>query len=236
MSSTNGEVISLSPTSEPAPPPPGGTLLAAIEGMRPVRTRVPARSALLLGAVLAAVPVISLLAFGHRKDLSALPVWWVVATTLAWVAGVALALASATLPARGDVLPDTTKARRRTLIVAAALMLMGLGATVDAPGSTVMVEPTFSAFIEAWRRCFTFALIATLPALVAGGMLLRRLFPVGGRWAAAALGAAGGASAGLTLHLICPIGGGLHAGFAHAGGVAGGALLAAILLSRVLRS
>ena len=57
-----------------------------------------------------------------------------------------------------------------------------------------------------------FSLKLGLPLLVAGGLLLRRLFPMGGVRVAAALGALGGATAGLTLHFTCPIGGGLHVG------------------------
>jgi len=58
-----------------------------------------------------------------------------------------------------------------------------------------------------------------------------------GSWrVAAALGAAGGALGGLTLHFICGFGGGLHVGLAHAGAVVLGAGIGALVLSPFLRS
>jgi hypothetical protein len=229
-----GDVMSLGSASDAPAPPPAAGLMAAIEGMKPVRTRVPGKSAAVLGAVLAAIPVGALSYFGPRQDLGALPVAWVIVMAVLWTAALALALLSATLPPRGEVLPDTAKARRTTIVVAVALLLLGLLATVDVPGRTIVPETTLAAFGHWWWHCTVFALEAVVPVLVVGGLLLRRLFPIGGRWAGAAVGAAGGAAAGLTLHFICPIGGGLHVGFAHAGGVLLGGLLGGLILSRPL--
>ena len=140
------------------------------------------------------------------------------------------------LPRRGQVLPDTARAARTTMSVTALLMLLGLFVTVDAPGRTLLPANTLDAFTRHWWHCLSFSLELSLPLLVVGGLLMRRLFPMGGIKVAAALGAVGGAAAGLTLHFKCHIGGGLHVGLAHAGGVALGALLGMVLLGRLLRA
>ena len=214
-------------------PPPNAALLAAIVEMKPVRTRVPLTALLILAGTAAAIVAAFLIARGLRPDLHALPAAWVVAMALAWATGLATVLLAVALPRRGDVLPDTARAGRAALVVSIGLILLGLVATVDAPGATRMPRGTFAAD---WWHCTRVSLGLTLPFLLVGALCLRRLFPLGGIRAAAALGAAGGAVAGLTLHFNCPLGGGLHVGLAHAGGVALGALLGMLLLPRLLRA
>jgi hypothetical protein len=228
--------MSLGPPSDAAPPPPAATLLAAVEGMKAVRTRVPWRTVAALGLVVAAIPAGGVLFLGPRKDLAALPVAWVAATAVVWGAGVLVTLLAATWPRRGEVLPDTGKARLTAIIVAGLLLLLGIFGTADPTAETVVPESTLAGFGHWWWHCTKFALKAVIPVLVLGGLLLRRLFPVGGMWAGAALGAAGGAAAGLALHFVCAVGGGLHVAVAHGGGVVIGALLGMLLLPRVLRS
>jgi hypothetical protein len=234
VSSRDGEMMTLD-TAAGVPPPPAA-LLAQLETMKPVRTRVPARTVAGLALVLTAIPVGSVLVFGARHDLAALPVAWVVLMALGWTAGLAMTLLAATRPPRGEVLPDTAKAGRTALAAVILLVLLGLFATMDAPGVTILPEHTFAAFANTWWGCAFFGVQVTGSTLIAGGLLLRRLFPIGAKWAGAAVGAAGGAAAGLTLHFICPVGGGLHVGFAHGGCVAIGALLGLLLLPRFLRA
>jgi hypothetical protein len=207
-----------------------------MQDLKPVRTRRPPVTALLLGLICAGLAGGLLVLAPWRQDLGALPVPWVVGMAVAWATGLGVLLLTATLPRRGEVLPDPARAGRTTLAVAGLLILLGLLVTVDAPGATYVPARTPSAFAEHWWHCMLFSLKLDLPLLVAGGLLLRRLFPMGGVRVAAALGALGGATAGLTLHFTCPIGGGLHVGLAHAGGVAVGALLGMLLLPRLLRS
>jgi hypothetical protein len=230
----DGEAMSLRAATDVPPPP--AALLAELEGMKPVRTRVPARTVAALGLLLAAIPVAALLAFGPRLDLAALPVAWVALVALAWAAGLAFTLLAAAWPPRGEVLPDTARAGRTALAVAAGLLLLGLGATIDAPGVTIVPERTWQAFAHSWWGCALFGVQAAVPTLIASALLLRRLFPIGATWAGAAVGAAGGAAAGLTLHFICPVGGGLHVGLAHGGGVVIGAALGLVVLPRFLRA
>jgi hypothetical protein len=211
-------------------PPPAPALLAAVGHMRPVRTRVPRRTLLVLLAVGLVWPVAAVVR-QTREDLPFLPVAWVVVMALAWTVGVLLPLGSAVLPRRGEVLPDTARAGRVAAICAAMLMLLGLLATVDAPQTTIP-----ESFSRAWWHCASLGLRIAAPVLLVSAVVLRRLHPVGSWRVAAALGAAGGALGGLTLHFICGYGGGLHVGLAHAGGMALAAVLGALVLSPFLRS
>lgn len=217
-------------------PPPSPALLMALQGMQAVPTRVPGRSLAVIAAAAAVVPAIAFLRHGPRQDLGALPTVWVVAMALAWAAGLLVTLVPAVLPRKGEVLPDAARAARFALVTAGTLMLLALVATVDAPGHTQIPEAGAAAFGRRWWHCASMSLTIIAPVLVAGALVLRRLFPIGAPKVAAALGAAGGAIAGLTLHFICPIGGPLHVGLAHAGAIVVGALLGALFLSRILRA
>lgn len=218
-----------------SPPPAGAELLAAMQDLKPVRTRVPVRTAIALTVASLGLPALFLAVAGLRDDLSALPMGWFAAMALAWGIGLLTMLLTATLPRRGEVLPDAARAARTTMGVTALLILLGLFVTLDAPGRTLLPANTLDDFARHWWHCVSFSLKLSLPLLVAGGLLMRGLLPMGGMKVAAALGAAAGAAAGLTLHFKCNIGGGLHVGLAHAGGVALGAVLGMLLIGRLLR-
>lgn len=220
------------PSGDVPPPPPSAQLLAVASRPSRVRPRAPLASFLLLLAAAAVIPVATLVRRGPRPDLPALPVAWIVVMAVAWSAAAIVPLALAVLPRRRQVLPNAALAFRAALGFAAAMVVLGLVATVDAPGTTR--APT--SFFEGWRHCAGFGVEVTVPALVVAAFALRRLHPLGERRIAAALGAAFGALAGLTLHFVCAIGGGLHVGLAHGGGVVIGAVLGALLFSRPLRA
>jgi hypothetical protein len=214
------------------PPPPHPALLDAVAGMRPVRTRAPWRTAFLLLAAGVVFPL-GRLAYGHlRGDLSYLPLLWMVAGTAAWTIALAAVLTSAVIPRRGEVLANPVWAGRAALVAAIALVALGLIATVDAPGKTLSPR----SFGWGWWHCIRFGLGVTGPILVVGAVALRGLHPFGGLRIGAALGAAGGALAGLALHFLCPYGGGAHVGLAHGGGLVVGAVLGALLLGPLLRT
>jgi hypothetical protein len=204
-------------------PPPGPQLAAALAELRPVRTRVPARAvALLLGAS-AAMVAAGVGAAGLREDLGALPAMWIAGVAVAWVAGLLVSVLAATWPRPGQVLPDPARAARVALLVAGGLMLLSLLASVEGPAGASAADPAH--FGHLWWHCTKFSLKTLLPLLVVGGLVLRRLFPMGGVRIGAALGAAGGAAGA----------GALHVALAHAGGVAIGALLGMLALPRALR-
>lgn len=212
------------------PPPPGAALAGAVAAMQPVRTRVPIRALLLVLAVGLLWPIVAVVG-SRRADLPFLPASWVVVMALVWTGGVVAPLVAAILPRRGQVLADTARAGRVAAVCSAVLVLLGLVATVDV-AETVIPR----SFPAAWWHCISYGLRVTAPVLLIGALVLARKHPVGSWRVGAALGAAGGALGGLTLHFICGYGGGLHVGFAHAGGMVVGALVGAAVLARVLRS
>jgi hypothetical protein len=213
------------------PPPPNSALMAAVSAMGPVRTRVPWRALVVVLAAGLVWPIAAVVR-RTRADLPFLPVAWVVAMAVAWTVGVVAPLAAAVLPRRGEVLPDAGRAGRVAALCAALLMLLGLVATVDAPGKTTIP----ASFARTWWHCASFGLRVAIPVLIVSALLMRRLHPVGSSRVAAALGAAGGALGGLTLHFICGYGGGLHVGLAHAGGMMLAAALGALVLGPLLRA
>jgi hypothetical protein len=216
-------------------PPPRAALQASLAIMRPVRTRRPWLAAAIVLAAAALRPLLSLVGGGLRPDFAELPAAWRALAPVAWAVGLLLVLLAATVPRRGAVLPDVARASRATWGVAAALVAFGLFATRDGP-TTLVPAGGVRELAFLWWHCTGYALLVILPPVLAGGFVLRRLFPIGARRVAGALGAAGGAAAGLTLHFICPIGGGLHVGLAHAGAVLVGAGLGTLLVGRVLRA
>jgi hypothetical protein len=171
-----------------------------------------------------------------RKDLFALPTFWLVSVALVWLAGFVVPLALAIVPPQGHVLPSSSRAGRAALLTSLTLVLVGFLFTVDAPGVTLLPRTTWAGFLPAWWRCISFSLKVTAPAVVVAAVLLRRL-SVARLWhLGAAVGAAAGALSGLTRHLLCPYGGAAHVALAHGGGVAVGALLGALGLPLLIWS
>jgi hypothetical protein len=211
-------------------PPPSEKLLAAISGMRPVRSRVPARALASLVALWAAYSAIPLVAFRLRPDLPFLPVWWVALFGSAWCAGFMIALGTAVLPRRGQVLPDGDRALTTALVIAGALMIGSALLPANAPGHSISLP-----LLIGMRNCMTFAVIASILPIAIGLVALRKVVIVGSWRIGAAVGAGAGALAGLILHFLCPVSGAAHVSLAHGGAVVLCALLAALTASRVLR-
>jgi len=211
-------------------PGPSAELLAAVEGMRPVRPRVPLRSLLAVAAAAAVFPSVAMALYPLRRDLGALPRAWVIAVAALWLAGFLIPLTAALLPPSGQVLPNSARAGRTAVLVAITLVLVGLLFTVDAPGITVLPPATWTAFVHFWWHCVSFSLKVSIPAVVVAAVALRRLRIAGLARLGGAIGAAAGALSGLVLHGLCPIGGAAHVGLAHGGGVVIGALLGALWL------
>ena len=129
-----------------------------------------------------------------------------------------------------------SRAARVAVLAALTLVLTGLLFTVDAPGVTILPETRWAGFLPLWWHCVSFSLKATVPMLLVAAIALRRMTVVNLSYLGAAVGAAGGALSGLTLHGLCPYGGAAHVGLAHGGGVVIGAALGALwlpVLSRV---
>jgi hypothetical protein len=221
---SGGDALELSLPARPVPAP-APALMQQVRAARPVRLRRPGRTWLLVAMVALAYPLYAFSVIPVRADLPGLPVGWFVAVGLLWLVGFVALLSAALLPPSGQVLPRERWSGTLALLAATVLIATGLLFTVDAAGQTIVPAATWEAFVHNWWHCISFSGRIVLPVLVAGLLALRRFAPLGMWKLGAAMGAAGGAMAGLTLHGLCPIGGGLHVGLAHGGAVALGALL-----------
>src|SRR5438874_1628360 len=123
-------------SAEPAPPP-SQALLAAVAVTKPVRTRVPLRTLLAVAAAAAVFPIAAFAIYPLRKDLHALPRFWIAGVAVVWLTGFLVPLAAALLPPPGQVLPDGARAGRTAILAALTLVLIGLLCTIDAPGVTI---------------------------------------------------------------------------------------------------
>lgn len=217
-----------------AAPPPDPDLLARVAGMNPVRTRT-RYGAFALVVLLGLIwPVAALGHLPFRRDLGALPTWWVITAAALWGASSVLSLAAALVPRRGDVLPAPGRASRVSGLAMAALLLFALLATAQAPGLSVRTEDLpGSLFFRSCVHCLSFVLEISAAFLLVGFVALRRLVPMGGSRIGMALGAAGGAMGGLVLVFICPIAGTAHLVLGHVGGMVVAAMAGAALLSVV---
>jgi hypothetical protein len=104
-----------------------------------------------------------------------------------------------------------------------------VGALEDSP-SRLFYEPSLDNHVHYGRMCLGLGTLTAVVPVVLGALFLRGAVPVGGRWAAAALGAAGGSLGGLMLHFHCPIANSWHLALGHGGVVAISAVLAARLV------
>jgi hypothetical protein len=218
------------------PPPPSAALLADVAKMKPVRTRVPLWSLLIVALATSVYPVAALALYPLRRDLSALPHAWVLGVGLVWLAGFIVPLTLAVMPRASQVLPDGARAVRAAVLACLTLVLMGLLFTVDAPGLTVMPSSIWDMFRRHWWGCVSFGLKISIPAVLVAAVVLRKVAVSRLRALGAAVGSAGGALAGLALHARCPVGGAWHVGLAHGGGVVIGSLLGALWLPILIRA
>ncbi len=222
-------VLGMLQNAGPAPAP-SSALLDAVTTMRPARMRVPFRTLLVVAAAGAVFPSVAVALYPLRRDLGALPPVWFAAVAIAWLAGFIIPLTAALLPRPGQVLPDGTRARRTAILASLTLVLIGLLLTVDVPGVTILPKTTWAGFAGLWWHCVSFSLKVTIPAVIVGAVVLRRVAAAHLARLGAAIGAAAGALSGLTLHGLCPYGGAPHVGLAHGGGVVIGAVLGALWL------
>jgi len=212
----------------PVPPALGDALEAELAAMKPVAPRRPARS---LAIALAASLVYAgafLAVLRIRRDLDGLPVGWLVAYAGAWFVGFASLLYLAVMPRRGSMLPRWRAAGTGAAVAAIGFVAAGLLLHRGTPDSTYYGL----AHIYRGHACLEIGLAVALVPATIGAIALRGVLPVGSRWAAAGLGAAGGSLGGLVLHLHCPIADGWHLGLVHGGVVVVSAILAAVIAPR----
>lgn len=214
-----------------AAPPPAADLMKAVGAMKPVRTRTRFGAFALVGLVGLVWPVIALGHLPMRRDLSALPIWWVATAAALWGLAFALSLAAALVPRRGDVLPAPGRASRLSGAAMAVLLVFVLAATAQAPGVSAQPGDLHWSLLQSCVHCASFVLEISAVFLVLGLLALRRLVPMGGARIGMALGAAGGAMGGLVLHFICPIANTGHVALGHVGGMVLASAIGALLLA-----
>jgi hypothetical protein len=209
----------------PAVPPPSPTLERALAELRPVATRRPLRALAIVALVSLGWMLVWVALMPTRRDLPFLPRAWWLTVALLWLSGFLAPLAMTLLPRRGAVLPDADRAARTAVVAMLGLILVAVALTPMSPATRV--PGNLYECMHWTTHCLTRALaFASLP-LVLTVVALRRVLVVGAARLVAAAGVAGGALGGLTLHMICPVGGALHLGCGHAGGIVVAALVGA---------
>jgi hypothetical protein len=204
--------------------------------MAPVRARVPARSLLIVTLIACAYPIWRFTTLPLRPDFGTLPITWLVGVGALWLAGFIVPLALAILPRAGQVVPDGQRAARTAFMTALGLIGVGLFLGLEAFSGERSTAPGSAELLRSWRGCVTAGLKVTIPTIVAGALVLRHVAIVDSWRLGAAVGAAGGSLAGLTLHLGCANGSPAHVALAHGGGVVMSAILGAFCLPSLDRT
>ncbi len=215
-------------------PPPAPELLAAVGAMKPVRPRTRFGGFAAVLAIGLVGPALTLLRQPWRSDLDALPPAWVALGAALWSVALLSSLAAALVPRRGDVLPSGDRAWRLGLASVAALLLFSAFGTARAPGVSLGPRDLHLTLLQSCVACGRYVLEVALVFLIAGCLALRNVLPIGGRRIGLALGAAGGAAAGLALHFHCPIASSAHLVLSHAGGMTLAAIAGALLVPLAL--
>jgi hypothetical protein len=215
------------------PPPLAGALAADLAHLTPVPTRRPVRSLLALLALGLATPVAVRLIVGLRPDWGQLPGGAMAIGAAGWLALFVVPLTLAVLPDRGQVLANHRRAGRAALVSIAVAIGLVVIAPVG-PETDVLPGGVADNLPLAWH-CARSALTMALPLVVLVAWSLRRLLPVGSGRIGAAVGAAGAALGGLSLHLGCGYGGLHHLLMGHAGGFLLGVLAGGIIVAAVAR-
>ncbi|MCE9580271.1 MAG: NrsF family protein [Deltaproteobacteria bacterium] len=212
----------------PAAPPFGAELEAELAALAPVAVRDPKRQLITILAVAAVFGVIMVFVTGVRRDLGELPVPWLLAYLAAWVLGFTGLAALTVLPPRGAMMPRWRIAGLGGMLAAVGFVVAGLLMPRSGPSSVQLSLEE----LHRGHYCIEIGLVTALMPAVGCVVALRGVLPVGARWAAAGLGAAGGCFAGLVLHMHCPITDRWHLGFIHGGVVVLSAALSAAIAPR----
>jgi len=193
----------------------------------PIKTRAPQRQ--LAGIVALSLMYASgLVALaGLRRDLGAMPLGHLIGFAALWLVSFAAITWLVIVPVRGQIMPRARLAAVVAGAAAAMLISGGLFLPRSAPGLSTVYTPTVSAVVD-HSGCLRWGLLgAALPILLAA-FAVRGSVPVSSRFAAAALGASGGALGGLVLQFHCPITERFHVGLVHGGLVILAALVAVL--------
>jgi Negative regulator of sigma F len=213
--------------SPPVPRAIGAVLDSELAALTPVRTRRPVRDALFIVVTGLVVVGVMLSVMRVRKDILELPLVWLVVMGIAWLLGFIVPAWLAVVPPAGQMIARWRAAAGAGAVSAVLFIVSGLMIQPSGPSSSVGLRgpPHF-------HGCLEIGLIAALVPVLLASIAVRGAFPVGSRWAAAALGAAAGALGGLMLHFHCPIADGVHVSVMHGGVVVVAAGISALIVPR----
>jgi hypothetical protein len=212
---------------EQPPPPLGAALESELAALRPVRPRRPLRDAAILLVTGLAFAAAMLAMFEVRRDLLELPISWLVLMGAAWLLGFVVPAWLVVVPPPGQVI-----ARWRAAAIAGGLsaVLFLMCSFVIQPSGPSSV-PSLQSHLHNFS-CLKVGLIAAIVPILLAAIAVRGSFPVGSRWAAAAIGSAGGALGGMMLHFHCPVTDPMHISVMHGGVVVVAALISALVVPR----
>ncbi|HEY2903772.1 MAG TPA: NrsF family protein [Polyangia bacterium] len=224
----------LGPGAGGAAPPPAAALLATVQQMKPVRMR--SRFAAFAVVLLAGLiwPLVTMLIKPMRQDMPGLPRAWVIVGATLWGGAFLLSLGAALIPRAGDVLPGAARSSRLSFVAMMIVFLFALFFSVRVPGLSLLPADKGWTLFDSCVHCIGYVFRVAGVLLLVGFVALRKLMPVGARRIGMALGAAGGALGGLTLHFICPFAGTDHVVLGHVGGMVLAAAAGAALLPSLI--
>lgn len=218
-------------SSEANLPPLPAELEASLVDLAPVKTRRPLRQLSILAGISVIYGAALVAGLTTRPDMAELPMGWLAAAAIAWLAGFLLPAYLALVPKAGSMMPRWPYAAVAAIVSSVGFVLLGLAVHPSGASSTQYNLEHFAR----GHTCLEIGLAAAFVPVVIGAIFLRGVLPVGARWTAAGLGAGGGCLGGLVLHLHCPVTDGLHVGLVHGGVVAVSALLSAALVPRAIK-
>jgi negative regulator of sigma F NrsF-like protein len=196
-------------------PPPSPALERALAGLRPIRTRRPAR--VLIGVAGASLSYAAAFVWklGVRGDLVRLPLAPFALYAAASVATFLALLWCALVPPPGQVLPSGTTSARVTALMLGALVGLDLAIAAHPLAGGALQATSLGGFFTAAGRCLATSLGVVVVPVALGLWSLRRLLLVNGWRVLLALGGAAGALGGLVLHIHCAASDAAHVGLVH---------------------
>lgn len=213
---------------DPPPPALSAELERELGALAAVKTRAPRRqlAGILVLSLLYAGGVLALC--GLRRDLGAMPRWHLVGFAALWLVSFAAISWLVVVPPARHIMPRARLAGLTAGIAATLLIAGGLLLPRAAPGLSTVYAPTVSAVVK-HAGCIRWGLLGAAVPILLAAFAVRGSVPVGSRFAAAALGAAGGSLGGLVLQFHCPVTERFHVGLVHGGLVILAALVAVLM-------
>ena len=215
-------------------PPLSGDLENELARLEPVTPRRPLRRFAVFAAASLAYGVAVLSLTRLRPDLDALPPLWLALYCGGWLAGFVALGWLALVPGRRRIMPSWRHAGIGALIASLGYVGFGLLFARDVPGVSHLCNTDLFETFAHGTGCLGLGSVTAVVPILLGTILARGTVPVGSRWAGAAIGAAGGALAGFTLHLHCHHADATHLGLVHGGVVVLATVLGALIIPRMV--